>query len=74
MPPGLFRVLVPTFILFVLVRTGFDVAVRGFVDLRSSTLLEYLVVPTVQGIALWLFLGGLRRRMPLHGKGRPQNR
>jgi len=40
-------------LVYVAAKTGFNLAVFGWIDLRKATLLEVLVVPTIQSVALW---------------------
>jgi len=40
-------------LVYVAAKTGFNLAVFGWIDLRKATLLEVLVVPSIQSVALW---------------------
>ena len=40
-------------VVYVIAKTGFNLAVFGWIDLRKATLLEALVLPSVQSAAVW---------------------
>lgn len=40
-------------VVYVALKIGFNLAVFGWIDLRKATLLEMLVLPSLQSVALW---------------------
>ncbi len=40
-------------VVYALAKNAFNLAVFGWIDLRKATLLEALVVPTLQSVLLW---------------------
>lgn len=60
---SLLKLCAVSFLTYVPLKTGLDIALWGWVDLRRAALVQLAVLPLAQGIVLWLVLrpGGIRK-------------